>query len=108
MDKLIAEIIAQIVYTAELLKEFFMTINIINVLMGIGVIYIIFLRKWVFPKILSFFSLLFIMLIILVRVEAYAKSTFGADNSDISIGTARIVYLILAVLILIYNAAIKD
>jgi len=108
VDKFFAVIFEQISYTAQLINTFFKGINITTLLLSIAVIYVIFLRKWMLRKIISFSSVLFLFFILLVRVEAYLTATFGAESSQTSIGISRTVFLIIASVVLIYNTAIKD
>lgn len=108
LDKILFEIKDQIYLTIILARDFFKTVNISTILLSLGLVYIVILRRWPLRKILSFFLFLALLFIVLVRLEAFFLASFGAEGSKVSIGISRMVSLILAAVALIYNAAIKE
>lgn len=108
LDKILFEIKDQIYLTIILAKDFFKTVNISTVLMSLGLVYVVVLRKWPIPKLLSFFLFLGLLFVALIRVEALFLTTFGVEGSKVSIGISRFVFLIIAAVVLIYNALIKE
>ncbi|MBI5872892.1 MAG: hypothetical protein HZB36_01955 [Candidatus Omnitrophica bacterium] len=108
MDSIIFEIKDQLFYTITLAINFFKVINLSTFLLSLGLLYIVVLRKWALKKIGSFFLIIFLLFILMIRTEAYFTTTFGADSSSVSIGVCRTVFLIIAALVFIYYAAIKE
>ncbi len=108
MDDIIFEIKDQIYYTGSLAADFFKDVNLSTALLGLGLFYIIFLRRWQLKKIASFFLIIFLLFILMIRIEAFLVTTFGAEGSSISIGIGRTIFLIIAVVVFIYNAAVKE
>lgn len=105
---MILEIKNQIYETIILCKNFFSGFDIKILIASIAGFYFIFMRKWEIKKVFSFIFTLLLFFIILVRVEAYLQQTFGAEGSNIGIGIVRIIFMIIAAVVYIYHAAIKD
>ena len=84
------------------------SLNLVTSLVIVALLYIFLLRRWALKKTLSFAFTILVLFIVLVRVEAYLLATFGAEGSNIGIGVVRTVFFVLAAVVLIYNAAVKD
>ncbi len=108
MESLILEIKDQLYQTVVLCKDYLKNVNLATALLGLALFYVIFLRRWTFKKIISFFVTIFLLFILLVRIEAFLLTTFGAEGSNIGIGVGRTVFFILVAMVLIYHAAVKE
>jgi hypothetical protein len=108
MEKILFEIKDQIYQTITLSCDFLKHLDTATLLLSIGLLYALFLRKWPLRKILSFVLIVLLLFILLVRTETLLTAVGGADNMQMTVGLARTVFIILVGLILIYNTAIKD
>lgn len=108
MEQIILEIKNQIYETIILCKNFFNGFDMKILIVSIAGFYFIFMRKWEIKKVFSCIFTMLLFFIILVRIEAYLQQTFGAEGSNIAIGIGRIIFLIIAAVVYIYRAAIKD
>jgi len=108
MENIILEAKNQIYETLTLCQEYLKNLNWSTVLLVFALLFVFFLRKWELKKTFSFLFVILLLLILLVRVEAFLMSAFGAEGSDITIGIGRTVFLIIAAIVLVYHAAIKE
>jgi MFS superfamily sulfate permease-like transporter len=105
---MILEIKNQIYETIVLCQEYLKNLNWSTVLLVLALLFVFFLRKWELKKILSFFLVILLFFILLVRIEAFLVFTFGAEGSNITVGIGRTIFLIIAAVVFIYHAAIKE
>lgn len=108
MEKILFEIKNQIFETGILISDYLKGVNPSTILLGFALFYAIFMRRWEIKKTISFLVCIFLLFVLLVRIESFLGTTFGAEGSFFSIGVGRTVFLILAAAIFIYNALIKD
>ncbi|HAJ56203.1 MAG TPA: hypothetical protein DCL35_00345 [Candidatus Omnitrophica bacterium] len=108
MNNIILEIKEQIYQTITLATDFFKGTDLKTLLLSLGLFYIIFLRKWPLKKIGSFFFTTLLLFILMIRTESFLVTRFGTDNSMISIGICRVVFVIVTAVVFIYNAAVKE
>ncbi|OIO36084.1 MAG: hypothetical protein AUJ74_03695 [Candidatus Omnitrophica bacterium CG1_02_44_16] len=108
MENIILEAKNQIYETLTLCQEYLKNLNWSTVLLVFALLFVFFLRKWELKKTFSFLLVILLLFILLVRVEAFLMSAFGAEGSDITIGIGRTVFLIIAAIVLVYHAAIKE
>lgn len=108
MDKIILEINNQIHTTIALAQVFFKNANLSTLLLSAGFLYIIFFRKWPFKKTGSFLLVIFLMFILMLRIEDFLKLTLSREGFDISIGISRTIFFIIATAVFFYLAAIRE
>jgi len=108
MKNIVLEIKNQVYETLTLCQEYVKNLNWSTILLVLALLYVFFLRKWELKKILSFILVILLFFILLVRIEAFLTFTFGAEGSNITIGIGRTIFLIIAAVVFIYHAAIKD
>ena len=108
MEKIIFEIKSQIYDTIVLLKDYLKHIPLTSLIASIVLLYVIFLRKWTLNKILSFFFVIFLLLVLLVRLEAFLLAMLDHEGSQIGIGIIHILFFIAASVTFLYHAAVKD
>ncbi len=108
MDDLFSVAQKEIQLTTELMKNFFKGVDIASVLFVLAVISVIFLKRLNFWRLISFLSTLFITFIVLLRLENFFLLTLSKEGAQTSIGISRVVFFIIAALMLIYNLAIKE
>ena len=108
MDKFIFNIENQIYETLVLCKNFFKEINLITFFLGLVFLYILFIRKWAFKKILSCFLTLFFLLIFYVRLAAYLNAALDAETKTFVMPVLGTISVIIAAVVFIYHAAIKQ
>lgn len=108
MTNIILEIKDQIYETIVLCQDYLKNLNWTTVLMVLALLFVFFLRKWELKKTFSFILVILLLFILLVRIEAFLVFTFGAEGSNITVGIGRTIFLIIAAVVLIYHAAIKE
>ncbi len=108
MNEIIFEIKDQIYLTIKLACDFLKDINPSTILLTIAFLYVLFLRKWNAKKIFSFVLIIFLLFILLVRIEALLLANLEAEGANISIGIGRTIFLMAAAAVFIYHAAIKE
>lgn len=108
MGQILFEIKNQIYETISMSLAFLKHFNAPTLLLSIGLLYALFLRKWPLKKILSFMLIVLLLFILLVRTEALLPTVCGAENMQMTSGLARTIFMILIGIIIIYNTAIKD
>ena len=108
MENIIFDLKNEIYRTMMMCQDYLKTVNWGTTLMILVILYILFLRKWTLKKNLSFMLIMALLFVLLVRSEAFLKATFGAEDSNLAIAVGKIIFLIIAAVVLIYNAAIKE
>ena len=108
MKNITLEIKDQIYETLVLCQEYLKILNWTTVLMAFVFLFVFFIRKWELKKTFSFFLVILVLFVLLVRIEAFLMSSFGAEGSSITVGIGRTIFLIIAAVVFIYHAAIKD
>jgi Na+-transporting NADH:ubiquinone oxidoreductase subunit NqrB len=108
MDKIFFEIKNQLYETAQLVVEFCKTINPYVAGAVVLALYLLVFRRWMFRKILSFCLTIFLLFVLFVRIDNILLTNFGQDPSSFSVGVFRTVSIIIAGIILLYYAAVKQ
>ena len=108
MDKIILEIKDQIYETIILCQEYLKNLNWSTVLLILALLFVFFLRKWELKKSFSFVLVILLLFILLVRIEAFLVFSLDIEGSNITVGIGRTIFLIIAAVVLIYHAVIKD
>jgi len=108
MTKIILEIKNQVYETLVLCQDYLKNLNWSTILLVLALLFVFFLRKWELRKIFSFLLVILLLFILLVRIEAFLVFTFGAEGSNMIVGIGRTIFLIIAAVVLIYHAAIKE
>lgn len=79
-----------------------------TILLTLAFMYVFFLRKWSLKKIASFFVVMLILFITMVRFENFLKLAVGEEGSFFTIGVVRTVFVIVTAIVLLYHAAVKE
>ena len=108
VDKIILEIKDQIYETIILCQEYLKNLNWSTVLLILALLFVFFLRKWELKKSFSFVLVILLLFILLVRIEAFLVFSLDIEGSNITVGIGRTIFLIIAAVVLIYHAVIKD
>jgi len=108
MDQIIFEAKNFLYTTIVLAKKFVQNVGIINIIVFLLILYVVFLRKWTFKKTSSFLAALFLLFIFYLRLNNSLSVFFGAEDAQFVIAILNIATLVLAVIILIYYAAVKE
>ncbi len=109
MDGILIEINQQLCLTVTLIKNISKDINISTFFLSLALLYALFLHRWEFEKILSFFATIFLLFILFVRADFYLKMTLGtSDESALIFGLERVIFGIVAGVVFLYHAAIKS
>ena len=108
MDKIIFGIENQIYETLVLCKSFFKEINLTTFFLVLVFLFILFIRKWAFKKTLSCFLTLFFLLIFYVRLAAYLNAVLDTETKTFVIPILGTISIIIAAVVFIYHAAIKQ
>ena len=103
MNDILFEIKNQIYETVILCQQFLKNVNLSTVLFSLGFLYIIFMRKWDFKKILSFFLVLLLLFVLLVRFEMFLTLTQDKETSSLPIAIGRTIFFIVVALVFIYH-----
>lgn len=108
ISKIIFEIKNWIYETVVLCTNYLKGFNLMTVFLVFLLLYILVIRKWELKKIIQFFISLILSFVLLVRFENFSFATFGEEGSSFAIGIARIVFIIIAALVFLYYATIKE
>ena len=108
MDKIIFGIENQIYETLVLCKNFFKEINLTTFFLVLAFLFILFIRKWAFKKILSCFLTLFFLLIFYVRLAGFLNTVLDAETKTFVMPILGTISIIIAAVVFIYHAAIKQ
>jgi hypothetical protein len=108
MNKIILNIQNQIRETIGLCMVFFKEINLPTALLVFLLLYIFIIRKWTFKKFLSCFLTMFFLLILYVRVAAFLNTALDPESKNLLLPIAQTVCLIIAAIVFIYHAAVKE
>jgi hypothetical protein len=108
MDNIFFEIKNQLYETAVLVVAFCKTINPYVAGAVFLALYLLVFRKWLFRKILSFCLTIFLLFILFVRINNILVTTLAQDPSSFTVGIFHTVSLIIAGIILLYYAAVKQ
>ncbi|MDD5137985.1 MAG: hypothetical protein PHG72_04110 [Candidatus Omnitrophica bacterium] len=108
MNKILFDLKNQIYETAMLVVGFCKNINPYVAGAVFLTLYLVVLRKWMFSKILSFCVTIFLLFIFYIRIENVLLTTFSQDATSFTVGVFRTVSVIIAGIILLYYAAVKQ
>ena len=108
MNKILFEIKSQLYETAVLVVGFCKNINPYVAGAVLLALYLVVFRKWMFNKILSFCLTIFLLFVLYVRMENVLLVTFAQEASSFTVGVFRTVSCIVAGMILLYYAAVKQ